>query len=158
MARPGSSSSHFCANSLVSRICLLKTKTQYVCQQCGHTSPKWIGRCPSCQQWNSIVEERIEASTELNASWDSAPIAFSDISTSDTIRLPTGIDEFDRVLGGGVVPGALVLLGGDPGVGKSTLMLDVAARLANSMPVLYASGEESVQQIRMRGDRLDVRP
>ena len=135
----------------------MKPKTQYVCQQCGHTSPKWIGRCPSCQQWNSLVEERITPAAEGGASWDSTPVAFNEISAADVVRMPTGIEEFDRVLGGGVVPGALVLLGGDPGVGKSTLMLDVAARLANSTSVLYASGEESAQQIRMRGERLNVR-
>jgi DNA repair protein RadA/Sms len=135
----------------------LKTKTQYVCQQCGHTSTKWIGRCPSCQQWNSFVEERINAPADGLPSWDSNPVPFNEISGADVARLPTGLEEFDRVLGGGVVPGALVLLGGDPGVGKSTLMLDVAGRLANSAAVLYASGEESAQQIKMRGERMNVK-
>jgi DNA repair protein RadA/Sms len=135
----------------------MKIKTQYVCQQCGHTSPKWIGRCPSCQQWNSFVEERVSAAADVAAvSWDASPIRFTEISGVETPRLSTGIAEFDRVLGGGVVAGALVLLGGDPGVGKSTLMLDVASHLANSAIVLYASGEESAHQIKMRGDRLAV--
>jgi len=135
----------------------VKQRTQYACQQCGHTSPKWIGRCPSCQQWNTFVEERI-SSTAADAppSWDSSPVRFTEITGGEAPRVSTGIVEFDRVLGGGLVAGALVLLGGDPGVGKSTLMLDVAAHLAPSMPVLYASGEESAQQIKMRGDRLDV--
>jgi DNA repair protein RadA/Sms len=96
-------------------------------------------------------------SVETVASWDSTPVVFNEISGTEVIRQPTGLGEFDRVLGGGVVPGALILLGGDPGVGKSTLMLDVAARLAHSAVVLYASGEESAQQIKMRGDRMSVK-
>jgi len=135
----------------------VKQKTQYVCQQCGHTSPKWIGRCPSCQEWNTFVEERVNPSAETVPSWDASPVRFADISAIETPKMSTGVAEFDRVLGGGVVPGALVLLGGDPGVGKSTLMLDVASHLANSSIVLYASGEESAQQIKMRGERLAVR-
>lgn len=135
----------------------MKAKTQYACQHCGHSSPKWIGRCPSCQEWNSFVEERLAASGDTPArSWDSTPVLFDEITSPETPRVPTGIAEFDRVLGGGVVPGALILLGGDPGVGKSTLMLDVAARLSASTKVLYASGEESAQQIRMRGERLKI--
>src|SRR5579883_2089053 len=136
----------------------MKTKTQYACQQCGHTSAKWIGRCPACQEWNTFVEEKI-TSTAVDAppSWDSSPIPFTDITGVETPRVSTGVAEFDRVLGGGVVAGALVLLGGDPGVGKSTLMLDVASHLAESSVVLYASGEESAQQIKMRGERLSVR-
>jgi DNA repair protein RadA/Sms len=136
----------------------MKAKTQYACQQCGHTSPKWIGRCPSCQEWNTFVEERVHAALgDPPPSWDSSPIRFTEITGIETPRVSTGIAEFDRVLGGGLVAGALVLLGGDPGVGKSTLMLDVASHLANSSVVLYASGEESAQQIKMRGQRLDVR-
>src|SRR5439155_14655866 len=114
------------------------------------------GRCPSCQQWNTFVEERIGAVVESPAPWESSPIAFNDITGVDTPRIPTGVGEFDRVLGGGLVAGALVLLGGDPGVGKSTLMLDVASRLAGSVRVLYASGEESAQQIKLRGERLKL--
>src|SRR5262245_58647686 len=135
----------------------MKPKNQFVCQQCGHTSPKWIGRCPSCQEWNTFVEERVTAAApDAPPSWDSSPIRFTEITGVETPRVSTGIAEFDRVLGGGVVAGALVLLGGDPGVGKSTLMLDVAAHLARGGVVLYASGEESAQQIKMRGERLDV--
>src|SRR5437867_3996509 len=136
----------------------VRSKTQYVCQQCGAASPKWIGRCPSCQQWNTFVEERVAAvATDAPPSWDSTPIRFTDITGIETPRVSSGITEFDRVLGGGVVAGALVLLGGDPGVGKSTLMLDVASHLAGSSIVLYASGEESAQQIKLRGERLSVR-
>jgi DNA repair protein RadA/Sms len=135
-----------------------KAKTQYACQQCGHSSPKWIGRCPACQEWNTFVEEKIgPAAADAPPSWNSSPIPFTEITGTETPRVSTGVAEFDRVLGGGVVAGALVLLGGDPGVGKSTLMLDVASHLANSAVVLYASGEESAQQIKMRGERLDVR-
>src|SRR5215470_15977183 len=137
----------------------MKPKTQYVCQQCGHTSPKWIGRCPSCQEWNSFVEEKIAAAAAAvdgPVSWDSSPIRFPEITGIEAPRMSTGIAEFDRVLGGGLVAGALVLLGGDPGVGKSTLMLDVAARLSHRCAVLYASGEESAQQIKLRGERMGI--
>jgi DNA repair protein RadA/Sms len=140
----------------VENISGMKAKAQYVCQQCGIPSPKWIGRCPACQQWNTFVEERITPSLSNPGSWDSSPIRFPEITGIESPRVSTGINEFDRVLGGGVVAGALVLLGGDPGVGKSTLMLDVASHLAESSIVLYASGEESAQQIKMRGERLSV--
>jgi DNA repair protein RadA/Sms len=135
----------------------MKAKTQYACQQCGYISTKWIGRCPTCQEWNSFVEERPMPATEnARPTWDSIPVAFEEIVGAEVPRTPTGIAEFDRVLGGGVVAGALILLGGDPGVGKSTLMLDVAARLALQMRVLYASGEESAQQIKLRGSRMGI--
>ena len=136
----------------------MKAKTQYACQQCGHVSPKWIGRCPTCQQWNTFVEERTSSVAETRPSWESTPTLLDEITGAEAPRTPTGIAEFDRVLGGGVVSGALVLLGGDPGVGKSTLMLDVCSRLAESAPVLYASGEESAQQIKIRAERMQLRP
>src|SRR5205814_4635467 len=101
--------------------------TQYACQQCGHTSPKWIGRCPSCQEWNTFVEERVMApAADALPSWESSPIPFNEITGAETPRVSTGIAEFDRVLGGGVVAGSLVLLGGSPGVGTPTLLVDVA--------------------------------
>lgn len=135
----------------------MRNRTQFSCQQCGQTSPKWIGRCPSCQQWNTFVEEDLPAHGLIDrTSLQEAPVRFSDLDTEDEPRVSTGIDEFDRVLGGGVVPGALILLGGDPGVGKSTLMLDVASRLGESGPILYASGEESSRQIKLRGERMQV--
>lgn len=139
----------------------MKARTQFACQQCGHISPKWIGRCPSCGGWNSLVEERATAGSsgggeDRPRSWDSTPIAFEEITGAEAPRTPTGIAEFDRVLGGGVVAGALILLGGDPGVGKSTLMLDVASRLSGRVRVLYASGEESAQQIKLRGNRMEI--
>jgi DNA repair protein RadA/Sms len=135
----------------------MKSKTQFSCQQCGHASAKWIGRCPSCGQWNSFVEERITSTTDSPPSWNSTPVPFDEITGIETPRTPTGLGEFDRVLGGGIVPGALVLLGGDPGVGKSTLMLDAASRLSAAGTVLYASGEESAQQIKLRGERMSIK-
>ncbi|HTG75385.1 MAG TPA: DNA repair protein RadA [Terriglobia bacterium] len=138
----------------------MKPRTQYACQQCGYVSTKWIGRCPSCQEWNSLVEERTATAgtDDRTRSWDSTPVSFEEIAGADAPRTPTGIAEFDRVLGGGVVAGALILLGGDPGVGKSTLMLDVASRLSAQTKVLYASGEESAQQIKLRGSRMAIAP
>ncbi len=135
----------------------MKNRTQYVCQQCGHSSAKWVGRCPTCQEWNTFVEEKASPPrlVRMPAS-DSVPIRFDALEGEDVPRMPTGIAEFDRVLGGGVVAGALTLLGGDPGVGKSTLMLAVAARLAARQPILYASGEESPRQIKLRGDRMKI--
>ena len=135
----------------------MKSKTQFLCQQCGHASPKWIGRCPSCQQWNTFAEEQIATGDTPSASltWDSSPVLFGEISGAETCRISTGIDEFDRVLGGGLVPGALVLLGGDPGVGKSTLMLQISRHVAQvGGKVLYVSGEESFDQTRLRARRL----
>jgi DNA repair protein RadA/Sms len=144
----------------------MKEKVVFVCQECGAQSPKWMGRCTECGAWNSLVEERIgdERAPAGGATSRYAQIAargsarlYADVSTTDAERLSTGIDEFDRVLGGGVVPGSLVLLGGEPGIGKSTLLLQAAAHFARAAgPVLYASGEESEHQIKSRGDRLGV--
>jgi len=141
------------------------TKTVFVCQDCGAQSPKWLGRCADCGAWNSLVEERLQPAQEPGAApyrhgrdgAASTARLYSDIEMSDSARLSTGIDEFDRVLGGGVVPGSLVLLGGEPGIGKSTLLLQAAANMARTIgPVLYCSGEESEHQIKSRGDRLAV--
>jgi DNA repair protein RadA/Sms len=140
-------------------------KTVFACQECGAQSPKWMGRCGECGAWNSLVEERPAeavmpgAATNRYAQLGAATTArlYADVSIADAARLSTGIDEFDRVLGGGVVPGSLVLLGGEPGIGKSTLLLQAAAHFARKVgPVLYASGEESEHQIKSRGDRLGV--
>jgi DNA repair protein RadA/Sms len=137
----------------------VKPRTHFSCQQCGHTSPKWIGRCPSCQEWNTFVEEAVETTRAAAVSpSDSTPVRFDDLEAGEAPRTSTGVAEFDRVLGGGIVPGALVLLGGDPGVGKSTLMLDVAAALSRACLVLYASGEESPLQIKLRGTRMGITP
>jgi DNA repair protein RadA/Sms len=139
--------------------------TVFVCQECGAQSPKWLGRCADCGAWNSMVEERPVALTPdagpgnryAHAGAGSTARLYADVELASAARLSTGIGEFDRVLGGGVVPGSLVLLGGEPGIGKSTLLLQAAAHFARSVgPVLYASGEESEHQIKSRGDRLGV--
>lgn len=133
-----------------------KVKFIYVCQSCGHQSPKWVGRCPDCDQWNSFVEEIPESKNSPSGlSSMGQPQNIDAISLDPQQRQKTGIQEFDRTLGGGLVPGSLVLLGGDPGIGKSTLILQVAGRLsAQGAKTLYLSGEESPQQIRMRAERL----
>jgi DNA repair protein RadA/Sms len=141
---------------------LKKTDTIFVCQNCGHQSRKWLGKCPECGEWNSLVEERAQpvkkgsARSTFNLRQVSA-LPFTEIEPQDDVRVPSGLDEFDRVLGGGIVPGTLVLIGGDPGIGKSTLLLQVADRLSHSgTTVLYVSGEESERQIKLRGERLRV--
>src|SRR3954466_3178028 len=145
----------------------MKSKTVYACQECGAQRQKWLGRCPECQAWNSLVEETSvpaaagagAAAAGRGARYALAPSGrprlYDEIDSVVSTRLTTGIDEFDRVLGGGVVPGSLVLIGGEPGIGKSTLLLQAAAHFANtSGPVLYSSGEESEHQIKSRGERL----
>jgi len=136
----------------------------FVCQKCGAQSPKWLGRCAECGAWNSLVEERAEEPAAAAgphryalAGATGAARLYSEIQIEQHARVTTGIDEFDRVLGGGIVPGSLVLLGGEPGIGKSTLLLQAAANVAQSIgPVLYSSGEESEHQIKSRGERLAV--
>ncbi|HEX8651974.1 MAG TPA: DNA repair protein RadA [Pyrinomonadaceae bacterium] len=138
--------------------------TVYVCQNCGHQSRKWLGKCPDCGEWNSFVEERARAAKKEGAAArggfrlrEVKPVAYGEIESQDDARIPSGIEEFDRVLGGGVVPGSLVLIGGDPGIGKSTLLAQVADKLSGQgMTVLYISGEESERQIKMRGERLGL--
>jgi DNA repair protein RadA/Sms len=139
-------------------------KAVFVCQECGAQAPKWMGRCNDCGAWNSLVEERVaDAAAPVTTSrygqfsTTSSAKLYAEVETAQGLRLSTGIEEFDRVLGGGVVPGSLVLLGGEPGIGKSTLLLQAAAHFAREIgPVLYASGEESEHQIKSRGDRLGV--
>src|SRR3954469_6403910 len=142
-----------------------RPSTVFVCQECGAQSPKWLGRCADCGAWNSLVEKRPEAiAAAASAAGHRYALAassgarlYSDIQIEQHARLSTGIGEFDRVLGGGVVPGSLVLLGGEPGIGKSTLLLQAAANMARTIgPVLYSSGEESEHQIKSRGERLNV--
>jgi DNA repair protein RadA/Sms len=143
----------------------MKNKTVFACQECGAQSSKWLGRCNDCGAWNSLVEERPvpEAVTTASAgkrytlAAAAGPQLYADIDIVQADRLTTGTGEFDRVLGGGVVPGSLVLLGGEPGIGKSTLLLQAAAHFAHTYgPVLYCSGEESEHQIKARGERLGV--
>jgi DNA repair protein RadA/Sms len=139
-----------------------KAKTHFVCQACGYQAPKWLGRCPGCQEWNTFVEERVveEKAPErdlLGFETEAVPTPITEIVSEEKERLQVGITEFDRVLGGGIVFGSVVLVGGDPGIGKSTLLLQMMSRLAsNGKKVLYVSGEESLQQTKMRADRLGV--
>ena len=137
----------------------------FVCQECGSQSAKWLGRCADCGAWNSLVEEKAsEASAQAATSHRYAAVSgtnaarlYADVQVANHPRISTGIDEFDRVLGGGIVPGSLVLLGGEPGIGKSTLLLQASANLARTIgPVLYSSGEESEHQIKSRGERLAI--
>jgi len=140
-------------------------KSVFACQQCGAQAPKWLGRCPDCGGWNTYAEETCEKPDKLAATRKGAaePMGggkaqrYADVEAMVSARFTTGIGEFDRVLGGGIVPGSLVLLGGEPGIGKSTLLLQAAAHFAREVgPVLYASGEESEHQVKMRGERLGV--
>ena len=139
-----------------------KTETLFVCQSCGHRVGKWLGKCPECGEWNSLVEEKHQLSRKTGTRngfqlREVTAVAFTEIEPQDDRRLASGVTEFDRVLGGGIVTGTLVLIGGDPGIGKSTLLLQVADKLSESGTlVLYVSGEESERQIKLRGERLGI--
>ena len=136
-----------------------RTKTIFVCQQCGKESVKWLGRCPNCEGWNTFIESLIAPSSRSVPSRlpASTPCELSQIAIEGTPRLTISLAEFNRVLGGGIVPGSLVLIGGDPGIGKSTLLLQVSAMAAQrGGKVLYVSGEESLQQVRLRANRLGL--
>ena len=136
-----------------------KVQTHYICQQCGQQSVKWMGRCPSCEQWNTMVEEVVEPSGARGAAPREAvsPTPLTQVSSEDTARMRVGLEEFDRVLGGGLVPGSVTLVGGEPGIGKSTLLLSVAGALAAAgKTVLYVSGEESLRQTKLRATRLGL--
>lgn len=139
--------------------------TIYVCQNCGGQSRKWQGQCPDCEEWNTLVEERFRPAAQpggggralFSGVHESKPISFGDIESQDDARTTSGIEEFDRVLGGGIVAGSLVLIGGAPGIGKSTIVIQMADKLSqNGGKVLYISGEESERQIKMRGERLGL--
>src|SRR5579872_4944884 len=146
-----------------------KIKTQFVCQSCGYISPRWIGKCAECNSWNSFVEERIAAGPENSRALGArsipllqkegaggGPIRLSEISTTDEGRITTGIAELDRALGGGIMPGSIVLVGGDPGIGKSTLMMQMVRGLMPGSNTLYVSGEESPRQLKGRAARLGL--
>jgi len=133
-----------------------KEKTKFVCQQCGFESAKWMGRCPNCDEWNSFVEE-VEKEDDKKSQQGlltSKVELLKDVEAKDEDRIKTGIGEFDRVLGGGIVQGSLVLIGGEPGIGKSTMLLQVSDIMSNFTKVLYVSGEESSRQIKLRADRI----
>ena len=140
---------------------MAKVKSVYICSECGYESPKWYGKCPSCGEWNTMNEEiRESVKAAPKAAVSSAsyipPIQVREISTTDEVRYRTGLNELDRVLGGGIVKGSLVLLGGDPGIGKSTILLQICEHLGEELKILYVSGEESKRQLKLRADRLGV--
>lgn len=144
---------------------MAKSKTAFVCNQCGYETVKWLGRCPECGNWNCFDEITKSTQTEVasskvtisqNSLLTASPIGIRDISTDDEIRFYTGVGELDRVLGGGIVKGSLILLGGDPGIGKSTLLLQICEFLGKNLSILYVSGEESVRQLKLRANRLKV--
>jgi DNA repair protein RadA/Sms len=138
-----------------------KVRTIYICQSCGYQSSKWLGRCPECEQWSSFVEERTSIRGQrqqgrIDPAW-ATPVAITHVSADEGERLPTGIEELDRVLGGGALPGMVVLVGGDPGIGKSTMLLQMAGYMSRAgHVVLYISGEESAKQTRLRADRISA--
>lgn len=135
--------------------------TAFFCKECGYESAKWMGQCPACHEWNTFVEEPAVKPVKGVASAAAAnaePVRISEVDTAETNRYSSGFGELDRVLGGGVVTGSMVLVGGDPGIGKSTILLQVCANIAESRKVLYVSGEESLRQIKMRADRIGEMP
>ena len=138
---------------------MAKPSTVFVCSNCGNESSKWFGRCPACNEWNSFYEEKINLkSSGKSASKKTATtVKLDDVKKQDIVRTKTGFDELDRVLGGGLVKGSLTLLGGEPGIGKSTLILQICDKIKGEGQVLYVSGEESAQQIKIRADRLGIK-
>ncbi|MCX7680386.1 MAG: DNA repair protein RadA, partial [Anaerolineae bacterium] len=139
-----------------------KARTRWVCQNCGRTAPREMGRCPGCGEWGTmieVIERPVDQDIRPPVVTASVPQRLTEIESEEQQRLPLPLEEFSRVLGGGVVPGSLILVGGDPGIGKSTLLLQVAGLMTETTgrPVLYVSGEESVRQIKMRADRLAIR-
>ncbi len=133
-----------------------KQKSTYVCSECGGQFPKWSGKCPLCGEWNTITEEVVSVSRSQAVAHHAEAISINDIGTQAETRYHTGIGELDRVLGGGIVPGELMLIGGDPGIGKSTLLLQICGFLGKEYTLLYVSGEESARQIKLRAERLGV--
>ena len=139
---------------------MAKNKTVFVCSECGYESPKWMGKCPACNAWNSFYEEKVVSSSSSNSGKKkeiSKPIELNKIEGKSESKISTGFNELDRVLGGGLVNGSLILLGGEPGIGKSTLILQICNKIKTDGKVLYISGEESGEQIKLRADRLSVK-
>ena len=141
----------------------IKIKTLFFCQSCGYESPKWLGKCPACESWNLFVEEKVSSASKMREDTNflslksENPVSLEEISLENLPRYHANIQELNRVLGGGIVPGTLILLGGDPGIGKSTLVLQLLDQLAtNNISVLYVTGEESKEQIKLRADRLNI--
>ena len=138
----------------------MKTKTKFVCSECGHEESKWLGKCPECNNWNTFLEEIIAPATvkvkSADIFSDNPPSLIGDIAAEDEVRINTGVGELDLVMGGGVVPSSLTLVGGEPGIGKSTLLLQICSSLCRKGNVLYISGEESPRQLKLRADRLGV--
>jgi DNA repair protein RadA/Sms len=145
-----------------------KIKTVYICQACGHHSLRWMGKCPDCGTWNSMVEERVTKHKKTSAQQKIIPTPLGEVNVQDEDRVKTGLKEFDRVVGGGIVKGSVILVGGDPGIGKSTLLLQISEKIASGMnrtvhtsgyeKVLYITGEESLKQIKLRAERLRIIP
>ena len=139
---------------------MAKNKMVFFCQECGYESAKWMGQCPGCKSWNTFTEEPVAMKPSgrvnaLKADGKAEPVKLSQVSVDEKDRISTNMEELDRVLGGGIVPGSLILVGGDPGIGKSTLLLQVCRNLSDkALDVLYISGEESLRQIKMRANRL----
>ena len=132
-------------------------KSVFFCQNCGHEERKWLGQCPMCKEWNTFVEEKVTSAKtdDVKGRRSAEPVSLKDVSAGEDERIRTGIEELDHVLGGGIVPGSMVLVGGDPGIGKSTLLLQVCRKLAGmKKKVLYISGEESLRQIKLRANRM----
>ncbi|HHY25630.1 MAG TPA: DNA repair protein RadA [Desulfitobacterium dehalogenans] len=136
---------------------MAKVKTRFFCQSCGQESPRWLGKCPGCGEWNTLVEEVLERSTAKRTPSGVKATPLTEIQIREEERVSSGSQELNRVLGGGIVPGSFVLLGGEPGIGKSTLLLQTAGLLAKVMDVLYISGEESEKQIKLRAERLGIK-
>ena len=140
---------------------MAKAKTIFMCNNCGYESAKWLGKCPACNEWNSFVEEKIQKSNDLIIGRDdnkkvNKPMLLNSVEGKESFRSSTGFAELDRVLGGGIVKGSLILVGGEPGIGKSTLILQLCDRISGAGKVLYVSGEESAEQIKIRADRLNI--
>ena len=139
---------------------MTKAKTIFICNECGYESAKWLGKCPACNEWNSFIEEKIQkvnnVATTSGEKKLNKPMLLSSVEGKESFRSSTGFEELDRVLGGGIVKGSLILVGGEPGIGKSTLILQLCDKIKGDGKVLYVSGEESAEQIKIRADRLGI--